>query len=150
MSETLGNPTPARDRLDDAVRACVDAGDLPPCLAPNNGSLWLSERRDERDTAAQLCQPCPILEPCAAAAEEGRETFGVWGGRDVAYPPGTSRPAPPKPRLPAPPGPRSGVTCAGCGATFDQTQRTQRYCTRSCRWIAGGRQRRARQKGDTP
>ena len=36
-------------------------------------------RRNEL-RAKQLCQSCPILEPCRSYALNAREPYGVWGG----------------------------------------------------------------------
>lgn len=43
---------------------------------------WLSDDPRLRAMAARWCTGCPVMSECGAAAEERKETFGVWGGRD--------------------------------------------------------------------
>jgi len=50
---------------------------------PCGGSeLWTSDAPLERAVAAELCADCPVLDSCRAFADENREEFAVWGGRD--------------------------------------------------------------------
>src|SRR5574343_6801 len=43
---------------------------------------WTSDDALERQEAAQMCIGCPLIEQCRAFADENREEFAVWGGRD--------------------------------------------------------------------
>ncbi len=75
---------PQRLRL--ALAALVEQGELPPCS--DGSGRWVSEDRNDRATAAVDCGSCPILTPCAAAADAVRESFGVLGGKDRTPRPG--------------------------------------------------------------
>lgn len=72
----------ATQALHAAILAALDTGQRPPCIADRaNRHLWTSNKRDERDQAAELCAPCPVLAECL---EAGRgEKAGVWGGRST-------------------------------------------------------------------
>lgn len=70
-----------REVLDLALRAVLDAGNRPPC-AGEDIERWTSDEPAERAHATQLCQRCPVIRECAAAADSSDENFGVWGGRD--------------------------------------------------------------------
>ena len=72
----------ARNRLDVALVVMAATGERPPCGEFGAHDSWLSEDARVRAAAAEACGPCPLLELCGAAAVEGREKFGVWGGRD--------------------------------------------------------------------
>ena len=72
----------ARDALDRALLDLAERGARPPCGHRWSGDLWLSDDAGDRRQAAVLCRPCPVLEACAAAGDEQREAFGVWGGVD--------------------------------------------------------------------
>ena len=72
-----------RDRLDTALVHLADQGRRPPCGEwRGTPSPWLSEDPTDRDRAAALCTPCPLLDLCAAAADEADEAHHVWGGTD--------------------------------------------------------------------
>lgn len=73
----------ARDELDRALLHLAERGQRPPCAQRWAGDLWTSDDAGDRRQAAVLCRPCPVLEACAAAGDEARETFGVWGARDL-------------------------------------------------------------------
>lgn len=72
----------ARDRLDRALLDLAAAGRRPVCGEPWSEALWTSDDADDRAEAARLCQTCPLLEPCAEAADEADERHHVWGGQD--------------------------------------------------------------------
>ena len=72
----------ARDRLDRALLDLAERGARPPCSQRWAGDLWASDDAGDRRQAAVLCRPCPVLEACAAAADEGDERWHVWGGTD--------------------------------------------------------------------
>ena len=55
------------------------AGVDPPCKGEPE---WCSDDPGDREAAAHLCQPCPVLALCGAYATANQESFGVWGGRD--------------------------------------------------------------------
>ena len=72
----------ARDALDRALLDLAGDGRRPRCGEPDDHQLWTSESPDERRRAAQLCARCPLLHPCADAAEEMEERWHVFGGVD--------------------------------------------------------------------
>ena len=71
----------ARDQLDRALLDLAADGRRPRCGEPASHHLWTSEKADERARAAALCAGCPVLQPCAHAAEQEHELF-VWAGVD--------------------------------------------------------------------
>lgn len=73
--------TTARDDLDRALIDMATEGRRPRCAEPGD-DLWTSDDHDERRRAAQLCRACPVLRPCAEAAEEQDERWHTWGGTD--------------------------------------------------------------------
>ena len=77
----------ARETFNRALAGLLERGALPPCAG---SAAWTSDEPDERATAAELCKPCPLLDACAALADEGDERWGIWGGIDRSP---TSRPA---------------------------------------------------------
>ncbi len=72
----------ARDRLDRALVDLATQNRRPRCSDPDLHHLWTSEDRKERARAAELCRGCPLLHPCAEAAEEADERWHVWSGID--------------------------------------------------------------------
>ena len=72
----------ARDDLDRALLDLAVDGRRPRCAEPADHELWTSDDRAERARAAELCTACPLLRPCAAAAEEERDTWTTRGGVD--------------------------------------------------------------------
>ena len=72
----------AHDRLRDALRDLARHGQRPRCGDAETSHHWTSELAAERRQAAAWCAGCPILTECAAAADETRERWGVWGGLD--------------------------------------------------------------------
>ena len=53
----------------------------PPCAGDDR---FTSESADERREVVDLCSPCPIRTPCAAASR--RMTHGIWAGVDKSTP----------------------------------------------------------------
>lgn len=76
-------PTKADQALGVAIRNLDASGLQPVCRAWPGGGPWLSEVGSLRQIAQRWCQGCPLLTPCNDAANVGRVSFGVWGGRDV-------------------------------------------------------------------
>lgn len=72
----------ARDALDRALLDLAADGRRPRCGEHADRDLWTSDDRAERRRAAQLCARCPLLHPCAEAAEEMEERWHVFGGVD--------------------------------------------------------------------
>lgn len=72
----------ARDLLDRALLDLAADGRRPRCGEPDDHGLWTSEDRDERARAARLCAACPLLRPCAEAAEEENDRWTTRGGAD--------------------------------------------------------------------
>lgn len=68
------------------LHATVRTSVVPACAQPDVMPLWFSNFPAERRLAAELCVGCPVLVLCLAAAVEGRETDGVWGGVDFTRP----------------------------------------------------------------
>ena len=48
----------------------------PPCT--NRTALFFSTARADVDTCRQLCQLCPLLEPCLTKGMD--EDYGTWAG----------------------------------------------------------------------
>lgn len=69
----------ATERLQAALEAAAHRGDSWPC---RDDDAWTSEDYAERVEAARRCLGCCVMSLCAAAAVEGRETFGVWASVD--------------------------------------------------------------------
>ncbi len=80
-SVTHPRQTP-HDRLALALAGLLAEGNRPPCC--DGSGAWTSDDRDEREVAARACLPCVIRSECAAAADDTREVWGVWGGTDRA------------------------------------------------------------------
>ena len=72
----------ARDDLDRALLDLAAEGRRPRCGEHADRDLWTSDDQEDRRRAAELCSVCPLLHPCAEAAEEEREKWTVRGGRD--------------------------------------------------------------------
>lgn len=71
-----------REALDAALVTMAAEGLRPRCAEHTDRNLWTSEDADDRDEAARLCGPCPVLELCGAAADEERDVHTVRGGID--------------------------------------------------------------------
>ena len=73
----------AAEALDHALLELAEQGRATPCQGPR-GDRWTSESAEDRDWAAAVCTSlvCPLLVQCGAAADEAKERFAVWGGRD--------------------------------------------------------------------
>lgn len=69
-----------RAALDAGLLSMADRGQRPVCST--DPDRWLSDDREERETAATDCAGCPLLVPCRASGAD--EPFGVWGGVDRA------------------------------------------------------------------
>ncbi len=93
------------DRQDWSLAACRRERGLT--------GLFFSELIPDINRAKQICETCPLLEPCLAGAIVRREPTGVWGGqlfanghiltqkRKRGRPP---KVRPPEPELVLPPG----------------------------------------------
>ena len=44
-------------------------------------ALFFSEQIDDIARAKQICELCPVQEPCLEGAMARREPWGVWGGQ---------------------------------------------------------------------
>lgn len=58
--------------FDRRLARCRDSGAL--------FRLFFSDQLDEIARAREICQECPVIEPCLQGALERREPWGVWGG----------------------------------------------------------------------
>lgn len=76
----------AHQRLTAALVALATQGVRPRCGDPIAHELWLSDDREDRQTAARWCTGCPVLDLCGQAADAAGERFGVWGGKDRTTP----------------------------------------------------------------
>lgn len=62
--------------LTQALRRLDHAGIVTPCAGRDE---WISDDKDDVETAKLGCSHCPIIEPCRIA---GRGAYaGVWGGQ---------------------------------------------------------------------
>jgi WhiB family redox-sensing transcriptional regulator len=81
----------AAEDLSEAVQALVLDHQIVPC-GPDPAP-WYGDTPAERAEAAKRCRWCTVLALCAAAADENREKWGVWGGVDRQHrPTGKGRP----------------------------------------------------------
>lgn len=71
----------ALDRLDAALIALASDNRQTPCQGSRR-ARWTSDDHGEREWAAWHCRSlaCPVLDLCAAAADELKASAGVWGG----------------------------------------------------------------------
>lgn len=51
-----------------------------PCRR-EDPELFFAESPSDVELAKSLCQTCPVLAECLAAALERKEPWGVWGGQ---------------------------------------------------------------------
>ena len=77
-------------------------------------ALFFSEQIDDIARAKQICELCPVQEPCLEGAMARREPWGVWGGqmfvngkilatkRRRGRPPKVARPEDQLPEIPVP------------------------------------------------
>ncbi len=74
----------AVEQLTLALADLADRGEPTPCQSSRRRDRWTSDDAEEREWAASVCLilGCPVLEQCAAAADERDERHHVWGGRD--------------------------------------------------------------------
>lgn len=56
--------------------------EVTPCQLPDVDHLWTSENHEEREAAGHRCQPCQLLDLCAAYAEQAGERWHTWAGHD--------------------------------------------------------------------
>lgn len=73
----------ASETLAIRLAGCAAQGVTVPCQC-RHGGRWTSDDATERAWAASVCTglACPLLEPCALAADERAEKWGVWAGVD--------------------------------------------------------------------
>ena len=72
----------AAERLAEALLNAIN--ERIPCQGPHS-DWWTSDDAEEREAAARQCQGCPVIEACAAAADEADERWHVWGGVDRTH-----------------------------------------------------------------
>lgn len=77
----------AAEQLTHALLDLADQGRATPCQGRRR-DRWTSDDATDRAWAASVCSTlgCPVLEQCAAAADEQGERHHVWGGRDHTSP----------------------------------------------------------------
>ncbi len=73
----------AQETLTEALSALADRRVRTPCQRPGVRDRWTSDDRDDREYAVAACRFCSVLPECRAAAEETKERWGVWAGRDL-------------------------------------------------------------------
>lgn len=65
------------------VNPCAMIVDMTVDLAcQDNPELWFSNKEQDINLAISFCNDCPIKDRCLTLATEGKETFGVWGGKN--------------------------------------------------------------------
>ena len=47
---------------------------------------WFPERGSSTKKAKEICNKCPVIEPCLEQALERGERFGIWGGKSEIKP----------------------------------------------------------------
>lgn len=52
-------------------------------LLPTLGDLWHSTNPTDRAHAKDICDICPLREPCAATGLDWPGARGIWGGLDT-------------------------------------------------------------------
>ena len=67
----------AAEVLTRALTALEDAGKSWPCRGRPE---WISDDPEDREAAARMCEPCPVLSQCRAAGDEIQATAAVYGG----------------------------------------------------------------------
>lgn len=80
---------PASRRLAAALLNLADNGTSPRCTGSDR-DYWTSDDAAKRELAAGWCHGCPVLDLCRQAADEHRERWHVWAGRDRTRKPRTS------------------------------------------------------------
>jgi WhiB family redox-sensing transcriptional regulator len=86
---SAGRPAPF---LPDSRRPANDwSWQLLAACSRTDGSIFYAPDRERgaavrrrEGRAKEICQQCPVLEPCLQLALENRETHGVWGGLNTA------------------------------------------------------------------
>lgn len=58
-----------------------DRDQRTPCQGKHS-QRWTSDEADDREWAAHMCRMCPVLTECGNAADERREKWHVWAGKD--------------------------------------------------------------------
>lgn len=73
----------AHEELTRALLDVADHGQSVPCQGRRR-DRWTSDDYGDRAWAASVCVSlaCPVLALCGATADEMREKFGTWAGRD--------------------------------------------------------------------
>lgn len=76
----------AWERLTQGLLQLADRDQKTPCQGRRR-DRWTSDDPDERAWAASVCSSlgCPLIDACAAAADESGERFGVWAGVDLTH-----------------------------------------------------------------
>lgn len=74
----------AWERLTQGLLQLADQDRKTPCQSRRRRDRWTSDDADERAWAASVCVSlaCPLIEACAAAADETKERNYVFGGVD--------------------------------------------------------------------
>lgn len=82
----------AAEHLGRALLELAEQGHATPCQGRRR-DRWTSDSAEDREWAASVCLTlgCPVLEQCAAAADERDERHHVWGARDRTPPPASRR-----------------------------------------------------------
>lgn len=52
-----------------------------PAVLPEHPGAWTSDVIAEQRLAREVCDVCPVREPCLEFALEQGETAGIWGGQ---------------------------------------------------------------------
>jgi hypothetical protein len=70
------------ERLTRELMALADRDQSTPCQSSPHRDRWTSDDPDEREWAAHMCRMCPLLRECGLAADDRKERWHVYGGRD--------------------------------------------------------------------
>ncbi len=73
----------AHEQFGAVLLELAERGETTPCQGRRR-DRWTSDDYSDRAWAASVCVSlaCPVLALCGAAADEMREKFGTWAGRD--------------------------------------------------------------------
>jgi len=82
----------AAEVLGQALLEVAEQGRATPCQGRRR-DRWTSDDAADRAWAASVCVTlaCPVLEQCAALADERDERHHVWGGTDRTAPSASRR-----------------------------------------------------------
>ncbi|GAB3285004.1 WhiB family transcriptional regulator [Parasphingorhabdus pacifica] len=78
MTATLRLPKPVTEVWDWQLHAACKDASTSQFFHPDNERGTARATRDEH--AKEICQRCPVIQPCREHALRVHEPYGVWGG----------------------------------------------------------------------